>query len=87
MHIRDDPPRPGSAGHGDPLTEAAFHLEIADTLAGGVEAPQGGGNFRYTLRYDDECSAGSLEAASGLWLSIVSAHLMDLEEPPAAERA
>jgi len=26
------------------------------------------------------------EAASGLWLSMVSVHLMDLSEPPAAER-
>jgi hypothetical protein len=31
-------------------------------------------------------SAGSLEAASGMWLSIVSVHLMDQAEPPAAER-
>jgi hypothetical protein len=31
-------------------------------------------------------SAGSLEAASGLWLSIVSVHLMDQAEPPAGER-
>ncbi len=32
---------------------------------------------------DDTLSSESLEAASGLWLSIVSTHLMDFAEPPA----
>jgi hypothetical protein len=58
LHIRDDPPRPGEAGHGDPLRDGAFDLEMADTLARGAEALVGGGNWRYTLRYEGECTAG-----------------------------
>ena len=42
---------------------------------------------RWVETWDDETfHTGSLEAASGLWLSIVSAHLMDLVEPPVADR-
>jgi hypothetical protein len=42
---------------------------------------------RWVEEWDDDMlrSAG-LEAASGLWQSIVSVHLMDQTEPPAAER-
>ena len=62
VHIRDDPPRSGELGHGDPLTDSAFALEIEDTLARGIEAAQGGGNWRYTLRYrledENECVDG-----------------------------
>ena len=60
LHIRDDEPRRGAVGHGDPLVDSAFDLEIADTLERGVEARQGGGNWRYTLRYrsDGECTDG-----------------------------
>jgi hypothetical protein len=43
---------------------------------------------RWVQAWDDETlRTGSLEAASGLWLSIVSAHLMDLIEPPVADRS
>jgi len=42
---------------------------------------------RWIETWDDQTlRAGTLDAASGLWLSIVSAHLMDLTEPPAAEQ-
>jgi hypothetical protein len=42
---------------------------------------------RWVEEWDDDMlrSAG-LEAASGLWQSIVSVHLMDRAEPPTAER-
>jgi hypothetical protein len=42
---------------------------------------------RWVEEWDDNMLRnGGLEAASGLWLSIVSVHLMDQAEPPAAER-
>jgi hypothetical protein len=42
---------------------------------------------RWVETWDDETlRTERLEAASGLWLSIVSVHLMDLSEPPAVER-
>ena len=50
--------RPGADGHGDLLTDPAFDLEVREVLERGAEAPQGGGNWRYTLRYDDECTDG-----------------------------
>ncbi len=53
LHIRDDSPGPGAIGHGDPINDQAFSAEIVATLAHGVEAPQGGGNWRYTVRYTD----------------------------------
>ena len=42
---------------------------------------------RWVEEWDDDMlrNAG-LEAASGLWQSIVSVHLMDQAEPPPAER-
>lgn len=58
LHIRYDRPRPGARGHGDPVGDPGFRLEVEDCLARGVEAAQGGGNFRYTLRYDDDCTDG-----------------------------
>jgi hypothetical protein len=36
----------------------AVDREIMETLARGVETPQGGGNWRYTVRYDDERGTG-----------------------------
>ena len=43
----------------------------------------GGKAGRWVETWDDETlRSESLEAASGLWLSIVSIHLMDLTEPP-----
>jgi hypothetical protein len=42
---------------------------------------------RWVETWDNETlRTESLEAASGLWLSIVSVHLMDLTEPPASEQ-
>jgi hypothetical protein len=42
---------------------------------------------RWVETWDDQILRdGSPEAASGLWLSIVGVHLMDLSEPPVAER-
>lgn len=52
-HIRDDAPSKDAAGHGDPVNDPAFAAENATTLARGVEAPQGGGNWRYTVKYND----------------------------------
>jgi hypothetical protein len=53
LHIRDDSPSEGASGHGDPVNDPAFSAEIAATLAQGVEALQGGGNWRYTVKYND----------------------------------
>jgi hypothetical protein len=53
LHIRDDQPSPDAAGHGDPINDPAFSAEIAATLAQGLEAAQGGGNWRYTVKYND----------------------------------
>jgi hypothetical protein len=53
LHIRDDQPSPGAAAHGDPINDPAFSAETAATLAQGVEAAQGGGNWRYTVKYND----------------------------------
>jgi hypothetical protein len=58
LHIRDDVPRAGEPGHGDLLADPAFDLEVRDVLERGIEAAQGGGNWRYTLRYDQECADG-----------------------------
>ena len=58
LHIRDDVPRAGEAAHGDLLADPALDLEVRDVLERGVEAAQGGGNWRYTLRYDQECADG-----------------------------
>jgi len=57
LHMRDDSPSPGAIGHGDPINDPEFSAEIAATLAHGVEAPQGGGNWRYTVRYNDAQAA------------------------------
>ena len=48
---------------------------------------QGDRPGRWVEEWDDDMlrSAG-MEAASGLWQSIVSVHLMDRAQPPAAER-
>jgi hypothetical protein len=48
---------------------------------------QGDRPGRWVEEWDDDMlrSAG-LEAASGLWQAVVSVHLMDRREPPAAER-
>jgi len=51
--------------------------EIADPLARGVEAPQGGGNFRYTVRYDDERGA----AGWGFRMVLAKLPLMDDGQP------
>ncbi|HSR25186.1 MAG TPA: hypothetical protein VLW53_16645, partial [Candidatus Eisenbacteria bacterium] len=53
LHITQDPTDDGGVGHGDPVNDASFAAEITNTLANGVEAPQGGGNWRYTVRYTD----------------------------------
>lgn len=57
LHIRDDQPEPGALPHGDPLNDGAFADEIGLTLARGVEAHVGGGNWRYTIKYDGTAAA------------------------------
>ena len=58
---------PLRCGHHDPgrgmppINDPAFSAAIATTLAHGVEAPQGGGNWRYTVRYND-AQAGCYKA-------------------------
>jgi hypothetical protein len=47
LHIFDEPL------HGDPLSDPTFNGEIAYTLEHGIEGQVGGGNYRYTVRYDD----------------------------------
>jgi hypothetical protein len=39
------------------MNDKSFCAEIVATLAHGVAAPQGGGNWRYTLRYNDAKAA------------------------------
>ena len=47
----------------------------------------GGRPGRWVETWDDDMLRNEgLLAASGLWQSIVSVHLMDLSEPPAGER-
>jgi hypothetical protein len=65
LHIRDDVPRAGVLGHGDLLADPAFDLEVRDVLERGVEAPQGGGNWRYTLRYDQARCSGPCHQPQG----------------------
>ena len=57
LHIRDDQPGPGAVPHGDPLNDPDFAAEMTTTLQRGVEAPQGGGNWRYTVKYDSTRAA------------------------------
>jgi hypothetical protein len=52
LHIRYD-----EGGHGDAANDPTFSAEIANTLARGVEGIQGGGNYRYTVKYNDAQSA------------------------------
>lgn len=52
LHIRDD-----GAGHGDPVNDTTFSGEISNTLAHGMEGFEGGGNYRYTAKYNDAKSA------------------------------
>src|SRR5262245_44750087 len=52
LHIRYD-----EGGHGDPANDPTFSAEMANTLAGGVEAAEGGGNYRYTVKYGEAKSA------------------------------
>lgn len=52
LHIRYD-----EGGHGDPVNDPTFSGEIGNTLVHGVEGFEGGGNYRYTVRYNDAKSA------------------------------
>ena len=53
LHITRDPADDGGIGHGDPVNDTSFSAEITATLAHGIEAAQGGGNWRYTVKYSD----------------------------------
>jgi Berberine and berberine like len=48
LHIRYD-----DAGHGDPVNDSTFSREISNTLTRGVEGFEGGGNYRYTVEYNE----------------------------------
>jgi hypothetical protein len=48
LHIRYD-----QGGHGDPVNDSTFSGEMVNTLAHGVEGYEGGGNYRYTVKYND----------------------------------
>ena len=48
VHIRYD-----EGGHGDPLNDATFRAEVANTLEHGTERLASGGTWRYTVKYDD----------------------------------
>jgi hypothetical protein len=52
LHIRYD-----EDGHGDPVNDQTFSAEVTNTLTRGVEGAAGGGNYRYTVKYDDVKSA------------------------------
>lgn len=62
LHIRYDKAADGSQGHGDPVGDPAFVKEMQATLDHGTVAPQGGGNWRYTVRYDVV-----KESCTGFW--------------------
>jgi hypothetical protein len=53
LHIRDDAAADGTVGHGDPVNDKAFAAAMQQTLDKGTVALQGGGNWRYTVRYTD----------------------------------
>ena len=62
LHIRDDAAADGTIGHGDPMNDKAFAAAMQQTLDKGTVAPQGGGNWRYTVRY-----TALTESCTGRW--------------------
>jgi len=48
LHIRYD-----EGGHGDPVNDAAFRTEVANTLEHGMERLASGGTWRYTVKYNE----------------------------------
>jgi hypothetical protein len=52
LHIRYD-----EGDHGDPVNDPTFRVEVANTLAHGIERLASGGTWRYTVKYNDAKAA------------------------------